>query len=202
MTRRERERVRHREEILEAAKRVFVRSGYNSATMETIALEAEFSLATLYKFFGSKENLFMEILLQILEKSEAQTDEILNRTTSCRERVIALFNARMELHWDNPGLIPLVEDVVRNNHGNLDCLVDLKKRYITYVNRISLFFSEGITRGEFRDRGGSNLALVFEGMLHMYFGSCSEKKKLERNRQEEESLLSIFMDGAAAGSAS
>jgi len=202
MTRRERERLRHRKEILEAARRVFARSGYNSATMENIASESEFSLATLYKFFGSKENLFMEILLQLLEKLEQLTEEILSRPSSCRERVADLFDARMELHWENPGLILLVEDVVKNHHGDLDCLVDLKKRYLTHVKRMSLFFSEGITRGEFRDQGAENLAIVYEGMLHMYFGSCGEKKMLERNRQDEESLLSIFLEGAATSSAS
>lgn len=202
LSRRERERLRHRAEILEAARRVFIESGYNSATMEKIASESEFSLATLYKFFGSKENLFMEILLRLLEKLEQLTEEILNRESSCRERLIALFNARMELHWENPGLILLVEDAVKNHHGELDCLVDLKKRYLTYVKRMSLFFSEGITRGEFRDKGGSNLALVYSGMLHMYFGSCAERKMRERNLEEEESLLSIFMDGAAISSSS
>ena len=198
LSRREKERLRHREEILEAAKRVFIESGYNSATMESIATEAEFSLATLYKFFGSKENLFMEILLQMLEKLEQQSEEILNRPSTCRERLEALFDARMELHWENPGLITLVEDVVKNHHGDLECLVDLKKRYITYVNRMCLFFSEGISKGEFEDKGDRNLALVHEGMLHMYFGSLSENRNLERNRADEKALLSIFLEGAAA----
>ena len=200
LSRRERERIRHRGEILEAAKRIFVESGYNSATMDAIASESEFSLATLYKFFGSKENLFVEILLQMMEKLENQTEEILTRNSSCRQRAIDLFKARLDLHWDNPGLVSLVQDVIRNHHGELDCLVDLKKRYISHVKRMAMFFSEGITRGEFRDQGGNNLALVYEGVLHMYFGSTAERKMRKRDLDEEDALLSIFLDGAATPS--
>jgi TetR/AcrR family transcriptional regulator len=197
LSRRERERLRHREEILEAAKRVFTNSGYNSATMESIAVESEFSLATLYKFFGSKENLFMEILLQMIEEMEKLSEGIFNRSDSVMARITDHFYARMELHWKNPGLIPLVEDMIKTNNGVLNCLEDLKKRYFTYVNRLVLLFSEGITRGEFRDRGDKNLALSYEGMLHMYFGACGEKFLNGRDRKDEDNLLSVFLDGAA-----
>ena len=198
LSRRERESLRHRKEILEAAKKVFIESGYTSATMESIAAESEFSLATLYKFFGSKENLFLEILLQMLEKLEQVTDKILNSAGAAKSRTVQLFYSRMDLHWENPGLVALIEDVIKHNRTDLSCLEDLKQRYITYINRMTMFFSEGITRGEFQDKGSRNLALAYEGILHMYFHSCSQMRKDERNRKDEANLLSLFMDGAAS----
>jgi len=57
LSRRDRERERHRQEILEAAERVFVREGYHAATVEAIAREAEFGIGTIYNFFQSKEDL-------------------------------------------------------------------------------------------------------------------------------------------------
>jgi AcrR family transcriptional regulator len=197
LSRRERERLRHREEILGAAKKVFIESGYASATMESIAVESEFSLATLYKFFGSKENLFLEILLQMLEKLEQLTDEIISREDSVKNRAVDLFYARMDLYWENPGLIALIEDVIKNDHTDLSCLEDLKQRYITYINGLTLFFSEGITRGEFKDRGSRMIALAYEGIIDMYFRSCSGISEIERNHQEVANLLSIFVGGAA-----
>ncbi len=198
LSRRDRERLRHRREILEAAMKVFVESGYTSATMESIAAKSEFSLATLYKFFGSKENLFLEILLQMLEKLEQLTDDILGKAGSVKDRTVELFNARMDLYWDNPGLKVLIEDVLKYKHTDLDCLEDLRQRYITYTHRLMLFFSEGITRGEFKDIGGKTLALAYEGILHTYFHSCFKIAKNERNRQDEANLLSLFMEGASS----
>ncbi len=196
LSRRDRERLRHRGEILEAAMKVFVESGYTSATMESIAAKSEFSLATLYKFFGSKENLFLEILLQMIERLELLTDDILGKEGSVKDRTVKLFKARMDLYWDNPGLIAFIEDVVNHSRTELSCLEDLKRRYLTYVNRLSMFFSEGITRNEFRDIGGKTIAIAYEGILHMYFHSCSKIGKNERDRQDEVNLLSLFMEGA------
>mgnify|MGYP006293938867 FL=1 len=55
--RKRREREQRRAQILEAAKKVFSSKGFNSATMEEIAGEAELSPGTLYIYFKNKEEL-------------------------------------------------------------------------------------------------------------------------------------------------
>jgi AcrR family transcriptional regulator len=51
-----------REQLLEAASRVFARSGYQGASMSEIAAEAGFSKGALYWNFASKEDLFFALL--------------------------------------------------------------------------------------------------------------------------------------------
>ena len=55
--RRERDRERRQEAILDAAERVFLRDGYDAATMDAVAGEAEVSKGTLYLYFDSKDAL-------------------------------------------------------------------------------------------------------------------------------------------------
>jgi AcrR family transcriptional regulator len=55
--RKERERGRRRQQIMIAAKRVFSFKGFNKATMEDIASEAELSPGTLYLYFKNKDEL-------------------------------------------------------------------------------------------------------------------------------------------------
>ena len=62
LSRRERERLRQREEILEAALRLFVEKGYHDVSMREIADAAEFATGTLYTFFQSKEALHQELV--------------------------------------------------------------------------------------------------------------------------------------------
>jgi TetR/AcrR family transcriptional repressor of mexJK operon len=50
--------ARRKSEIINAAKRCFIRTGYAGTTMETIADAAGISLMTLYRFAESKEDLF------------------------------------------------------------------------------------------------------------------------------------------------
>lgn len=49
--------------ILSAALKVFSEAGYNAASMDAIAIEAEVSKPTLYMYFGSKEQLFESMMV-------------------------------------------------------------------------------------------------------------------------------------------
>ena len=48
--------------ILEAARHIFVKDGYEAANIRTIAIESGFSKPTLYANFGSKERLFEALI--------------------------------------------------------------------------------------------------------------------------------------------
>ncbi len=67
--RRERERAARREQILQAAREVFLQKGFGSATMDEIAQRAELGKGTLYSYFRTKEELYVTVMsegLQIL----------------------------------------------------------------------------------------------------------------------------------------
>jgi AcrR family transcriptional regulator len=68
-SRKERERQRHRQEILSAALRLFAEKGFHDVSMQEIAAAAEFATGTLYNFFASKEELFFELLVATAEES-------------------------------------------------------------------------------------------------------------------------------------
>lgn len=57
--RKERERSRRRRDIIRAAEILFATKGFDGLMMDELALEAGFSKATLYKYFETKEDLFL-----------------------------------------------------------------------------------------------------------------------------------------------
>ena len=65
--RKEREKQLRREQIMEAAKKVFSEKGLAGATMENIAKEAELSPATLYLYFRNKDELYASLNLKMLQ---------------------------------------------------------------------------------------------------------------------------------------
>lgn len=76
--RKEREKLHRKEEILNAAERVFFEKGLALATMDEIAERAELSKGTLYLYYKSKEDLYMaiicrghEILLKMFQEAAA-----------------------------------------------------------------------------------------------------------------------------------
>jgi len=60
--RKEREKLHRKEEILNAAEKVFFEKGLAVSTMDEIAERAELSKGTLYLYYKSKEDLYMAII--------------------------------------------------------------------------------------------------------------------------------------------
>jgi AcrR family transcriptional regulator len=62
--RKEREKEARKEEILEAAERIFFEKGLNLATMDEIASLAELGKSTLYLYYKSKEDLYLAVMIR------------------------------------------------------------------------------------------------------------------------------------------
>lgn len=60
-----------RREIVDGARRVFLRQGFIGARVSKIAAEAGVSKRTLYKYFRSKEELFAEIVRDVSKRIDA-----------------------------------------------------------------------------------------------------------------------------------
>src|SRR4030042_6991472 len=68
--RREREKLRQRQEMLAAGLDLFSQKGYHNVSMHEIAEKAEFAIGTLYKFFQNKEELYKALVLEQCDKFE------------------------------------------------------------------------------------------------------------------------------------
>jgi AcrR family transcriptional regulator len=72
-------KARTREALLEAAARVYARSGFDGATLDEVAAEAGFSKGAVYGHFGSKENLLLALMAEHLAKEIAEQVEMFDR---------------------------------------------------------------------------------------------------------------------------
>ena len=66
--RKEREREHRKEEILDAAQRVFFEKEFTTATVDEIAEAAELSKGTLYLYYKSKEDIYLAVMMRGMEK--------------------------------------------------------------------------------------------------------------------------------------
>ncbi len=68
LSRRDRERLLRRSEILDSAKAVFAENGFNNSTLSEIAQRAEFGKGTIYNYFpGGKEEILIAIFDQLYD---------------------------------------------------------------------------------------------------------------------------------------
>ena len=65
---RRRPRAETRRELLDAAARVFAQRGYHGASVESVSAEAGFSTGALYSNFGGKEDLFLSLYEERIQR--------------------------------------------------------------------------------------------------------------------------------------
>ena len=86
--RRERERAVMRQRIMDAAREMFARSGYEAVTLRGVANAIEYSPAAIYQYFPDKRSLIIEICLAdyaSLTQVLAECNEIENPLARLRE---------------------------------------------------------------------------------------------------------------------
>ena len=106
--RKQREKAQRREEILSAARKVFSVKGFNAATMEEIATEAELSPGTLYLYFKNKEELHTSLSVDILKYLAQELQKVADLDISVEEKIIQFADAFLNVYdYDSNILINL-----------------------------------------------------------------------------------------------
>ncbi len=91
--RKEREKEHRRDEILDAAQRVFFEKGLAAATMDEIAETAELSKGTLYLYYKSKEDLYLGVMMRGQQVLLDSFTEVANSNESAAKMLIRLGDA-------------------------------------------------------------------------------------------------------------
>lgn len=96
--RKEREKLHRKEEIIDAAEKVFFDKGLALATMDEIAERAELSKGTLYLYYKSKEDLYMavicrghQILLKMFQQAAATGEPTIKLLQNIGEAYFAFY---------------------------------------------------------------------------------------------------------------
>jgi AcrR family transcriptional regulator len=90
-----------REQIVEAATRVFAEKGFRRATTREVAREAGVSEGTIYNYFEDKDDLLMAILHRLNETERRVEDFEEGTATDFRRFLEEYLRRRMSLTWEN-----------------------------------------------------------------------------------------------------
>jgi AcrR family transcriptional regulator len=90
-----------REQIVEAATRVFAEKGFRRATTREVAREAGVSEGTIYNYFEDKDDLLMAILHRLNETERRVEDFEEGTATDFRGFLEEYLRRRMSLIWEN-----------------------------------------------------------------------------------------------------
>ena len=100
--RKEREKKRRRNAIIDAAERVFFSKGVENTTMDEVAEQAELSKGTLYLYFKNKEELFHGIVARGLGILLKMFHAVVKKEEKGIDKVKALGRAYTEFYKTEP----------------------------------------------------------------------------------------------------
>ncbi len=152
--RREREFEMRRRHILDAASKVLAQKGIRGATMEEIALEADYRPATLYLYFKSKDELLFSLCASLLgevtEEIEAlgarQDLDVLAKVQRLPEILDRIYQL------DPPVLLSLFNLQASQDFSRMspEAMLALNDLAATGIRALARLFEEGLNQGVFR----------------------------------------------------
>ncbi len=208
--RRERELRRqqeNREVILSAAEEIIVRKGYSATTMDDIAREAQFSKATVYKYFRRKAELVFEIMVHSFDEVLTRLIEIRDLKKSAKVKLRLTIKMILEIHEDKHNLsqvlmmdgeilkllrVFVADETQMASASERKAIAILRtKRQETLEVAVDII-EEGIRSGEFRRQDALTTAILIENLVHSYaHGHFWPEKRPDVDRASN--LLSRFV---------
>lgn len=189
---------KRREEIAEAAVRVFNRLGYERASLSAVAAELDIDRASLYYYIGSKEELFDEVVRTVVERNTEIAVRIrgsdLAPRRKLRELIIALMNSYGQ-HY------PLLYIYIRENLSHVSDTRSDWSQHMRSHNRATedamiAIIEEGYANGSFRNLGSARVTAY--GILGM-LGWTNRWFRPERSEFSVEDIGKTFAELVLGG---
>ncbi len=198
LPRREREKLRQRQEIVATALNLFSQKGYHNVSMHEIAEKAEFAIGTLYKFFQNKEDLYKTLVLERCDDFAAGLCRAMEQSDDEVEKLRHYVRFRSDRFRNN---LPFVRLFLAESRGigfNLKAGLDdeVRKRYYDILERLALVFASGIDKKRFRKIADPYyLAVALDSVLDASLLLWLDAPERHPYPEDPDALLDIFFKG-------
>ena len=198
LSRREREKIYKRTEILSAAVPLFAEKGYDNTTIEDIAEKAEIGKGTLYNYFSSKEDIYWGILEEIftdyLEGLTQIDRNYISFLDFIRQLTRELFGFCVENHNAFIIITRLRTSLTRETSKLTQSMID-------YQNKVDMIFisrvKKAIENNEINDIEPKTFFTLYRSMIFPYIYNqmfCNQKDNLDIEA-ESELIVNILFNG-------
>ncbi|MFH0826151.1 MAG: TetR/AcrR family transcriptional regulator [Pseudomonadota bacterium] len=197
LPRRERENMRQRGEILQAALRLFSEKGYHNVSMHHIAKEAVFGIGTLYKYFNNKEELYKSIITGVAERFHHAIMQALEQEQNPLQAVKNHIALRRLVFFDNLPVVRLYFAETGGAGMNIRAGFDreLLKQHDEFIDKLASVLERGVKEGVFRALDPFQMALALDGIINTFLFRMMEDPDRFRIHDDLSSAADIFFEG-------
>ncbi len=144
----EQERL-YKREILDVALELFSERGFHNVSMQEIAQKAEFGLGTLYKFFGNKENLYRQLVLEKARSCHRLLSVALEQSDDPLLALEAYINGKLSFFRENKAFIRLYLTETQGARFNIKVGLDkeLLSLHEDIISKLAKIFEQAFMKG-------------------------------------------------------
>jgi AcrR family transcriptional regulator len=152
-----------KEEIMKVTANLFSQKSYHDVTMDQIAEEVGVAKGTIYLYFESKENLYLEILEHTHEAIESMLEKEIAKDDPAPKKLKKVLRLLFEFYFQNRDVLRiLTRDETRLIREHYDFTERWRHRRIKLYRKI---LEKGIKEGSFRPANTELMALIIFGLV-------------------------------------
>jgi len=189
--------VFHREAIAKAADRLFLEKGFNATSMDDIAREGDYSKATLYVYFKSKEQIYVYILLEAMRTLQVRIKAGLVSSADALEQFWAIGKEFQDYNTQHPTYYKALSETIATDKESREREPLLQSIYEAgeEVNDlIQTMINNGVRQGYFReDLPEVSTGLLFGSMFYSALQLANNKAEYisQRTGMSKDDFLSF-----------
>jgi len=198
LSRKEREFLRHRQEILGTALDLFSEKGFHNVSMQEIAQKAEFAVGTMYKFFENKEDLYKALVLEQSDKFHSALTEAIEASDDEIEKLRNYVRAKGEVFAANVQMIRLYFAETRGASFNVKAGLDseIRERYGHFLETLATIFASGMEKKRFkRIADPYQLAVALDSLCNAFLFLWLETPDRHPYPEDPDVILDILFKG-------
>ena len=170
LSRKKREKLRHKEEILATALKLFSDKGFHNVSMQQVAEESEFAVGTLYKYFESKDALFAELIGSCARRISDILIPILDEKMGEKQKVVNYIKAHRQIIEENAPSIRLYlsQNIPTPLTVRPEAELETDTVRSAIQHRLSDTFKSGMRKGIFKDFDPWMMTLSLSAILESF----------------------------------
>jgi TetR/AcrR family transcriptional regulator len=159
-----------RQQILDAARECFARSGFSATSLNDIAAEVGIRRPSLLHHFPSKDALYEEVFQRLLADWFSRLADSISASSTGLAKVEQVLDAGFGFFADNPAYVTLMrrEAIDGGSHLAIDLAAVLRPLFDEAV----AYFQREMDAGVFRDQDAAQLLITGYGALLSYFSDA------------------------------
>ena len=172
--RQQRRKRARRRRILRAAKQVFSQQGFRLTSMEEIARRAGLSVGALYLYFRSKEDLYVALLIDSMQRFSNALERIRASDQAPAAKLRAMWDFFYAYRQQFPAsyrILLRLHDPDLQEAVSAEVMTDLKRRAAHNFSLAAAIVAEGMQQGIYQQRSPREVVDVlwslFIGLVHL-----------------------------------